>query len=172
MSELLEEARERRDKAELSTESPSYNWLNDSYYLGEQNAWQEAVDLIKKHEKPKGLMEYVRPPYWGLPFEFNLNFWRLKYDVRDIIQDDKSVEEMRWNIGQKFDKFHFAELDIELTEEQQGIYTELKGVYQDFCFVLPGDKDNAVQAICNTLENEKDHNAIPVLKKFISEVEE
>ncbi|MCO8298663.1 hypothetical protein [Tetragenococcus halophilus] len=61
MSELLEEARERRDKAELSTESPSYNWLNDSYYLGEQNAWQEAVELIEKHEKPKGLIDLVDP---------------------------------------------------------------------------------------------------------------
>ncbi len=59
MSELLEEARERRDKAELSTESSSYNWLNDSYYLGEQTAWQEAVDLIEKHEKPKGLLQCV-----------------------------------------------------------------------------------------------------------------
>lgn len=59
MSELLEEARERRDKAELSTESPSYNWLNDSYYLGEQNAWREAVDLIEKHEKPKGLIDVI-----------------------------------------------------------------------------------------------------------------
>ncbi|GBD74095.1 putative uncharacterized protein [Tetragenococcus halophilus subsp. halophilus] len=59
MSELLEEARERRDKAELSTESPSYNWLNDSYYLGEQNAWREAVDLIEKHEKPMGLIDVI-----------------------------------------------------------------------------------------------------------------
>ncbi|MEK0151655.1 DUF3310 domain-containing protein [Tetragenococcus halophilus] len=59
MSELLEEARERRDKAELSTESPSYNWLNDSYYLGEQNAWREAVDLIEKHEKPMELIDVI-----------------------------------------------------------------------------------------------------------------
>lgn len=59
MSELLEEARERRDKAELSTESSSNNWLNDSYYLGEQTAWQEAIDLIEKHEKPKGLLQCV-----------------------------------------------------------------------------------------------------------------
>lgn len=59
MSELLEEARERRDKAELSTEAPSYNWLNDSYYLGEQNAWREAVELIEKHEKPMGLIDVI-----------------------------------------------------------------------------------------------------------------
>lgn len=120
MSELLEETRERRDKAELSTESPSYNWLNDSYYLGEQNAWQEAVDLIEKHEKPKGLLHYVP----------------------------------------------------KLTDKQQGIYTELKYVYQSFCCVVPDDKDNAIVSICNILEGTEDHDAIPVLKKFISEVEE
>lgn len=66
MSELLEEARERRDRAELSTESPSYNWLNDSYYLGEQTAWQEAVELIEKHEKPKGLIDLVDPMWKGM----------------------------------------------------------------------------------------------------------
>lgn len=59
-----------------------------------------------------------------------------------------------------------------LTDKQQGIYTDLKYVYQSFCCVVPDDKDNAIVSICNILEGTEDHDAIPVLKKFISEVEE
>ncbi|MCO8288292.1 hypothetical protein [Tetragenococcus halophilus] len=175
MSELLEEARERRDKAELSTESPSYNWLNDSYYLGEQNAWQEAVDLIEKHEKPKGLMQYVRPPHYREfpPLEYSTNFWALKYRILSYVEWGKSVIEAREAIEREFRKFHFAELNIELTEEQQEIYSSLMANYK---YNL---REKAIESLQKTLYDTiiladivGDINFIPALKKFLSEVEE
>ncbi len=115
MSKLLEEAKENRDKA-LSEAKRSHGDGERGLY----SAWREAVELIEKHEKPKGLLHYVP----------------------------------------------------KLTDKQQGIYTELKYVYQSFCCVVPDDKDNAIVSICNILEGTEDHDAIPVLNKFISEVEE
>lgn len=54
MSELLEEAKENRDKA-LSEAKRSHGDGERGLY----SAWQEAVDLIEKHEKPKGLLQCV-----------------------------------------------------------------------------------------------------------------
>ncbi|MDN6251048.1 MAG: hypothetical protein L0J30_08775 [Tetragenococcus koreensis] len=56
MSELLEEAKKNRDKA-LSEAKRSHGDGERGLYSG----WQEAVDLIEKHEKPKGLIDLVDP---------------------------------------------------------------------------------------------------------------
>ncbi|BAK95148.1 hypothetical protein [Tetragenococcus halophilus] len=119
MSELLDESRQRKDKA-IEDKKTCGNGLSYGLFKGKEMAWQEAIDLIEKHEKPKGLLHYVP----------------------------------------------------KLTDKQQGIYTELKYVYQSFCCVVPDDKDNTIVSICNILEGTEDHDAIPVLKKFLSEVEE
>lgn len=55
MSELLEEAKENRDKA-LSEAKRSHGDGERGLYSG----WQEAVDLIEKHEKSKELLQ-VKP---------------------------------------------------------------------------------------------------------------
>jgi len=52
MSELLEEARERR---ELLYETPVLSEWVEAYVEG----YDEAFNLIEKHEKPKGLLQYV-----------------------------------------------------------------------------------------------------------------
>lgn len=182
MSELLEEARERRDKAELSTESPSYNWLNDSYYLGEQNAWREAVELIEKHEKPEGLTlkrnKYKEAVETGQKIKSARIAKGLSMEQlgERLTPPASKGAVSNWENGynlptEKRNKQLQSILDTYyLTDKQQEIYEYFKQGYKEF--------DDEDESINDTMENfsialgGKDEDIVPALKKFLSEVEE
>jgi len=176
MSELLEEISEKLKTAERFNErTKKFDDTELDQILAIRNeakleVWQEVTKLVEKHEKPKGLLQYVRPPYSGLPLEFSTNFWALKYRVLDYVQLGADVKEARTGIEEEFSKFHFAELDIELTEEQQKVYEELVSAYKTVTLDSPDSNDNLVAAIWE-INGHGDKNAIPALRKFLSEVE-
>lgn len=58
MSELLDESRQRKDKA-IEDKKTCGNGLSYGLFKGKEMAWEEAVDLIEKHEKPKGLIDVI-----------------------------------------------------------------------------------------------------------------
>lgn len=115
MSELLNEANRLEDEA-LNDFYMSYKMsFGDGYFQG----IEVMRKLIEKHEKPKGLSAYVHPPYHGLPLEYSTNFWALKYRILSYVEEGESIIEAREAIEREFSKFHFAELNIELTEKQK-----------------------------------------------------
>lgn len=185
MSELLEEAKQeyKRWKTIKPPEAPPkeiYTYEEACLTMWHDacvNVYENMIYLIKKHEYPKGLMNYVHPPYWGFPLEFSTNFWALKYRVLSYVEWGKSVIEAREAIEREFSKFHFAEIDIELTEEQQEIYTGLKGFYEFYKNDNEGKQKERAVSLALAEEFHMGHapinsETIPALKKFISEVEE
>lgn len=174
MSKLLEEARLETSMARFSAGNQNKEEPEYMYNQGFHMACKHMLRLIEKHEKPKGLMQCVRPSYREFPpLEFSTNFWKLKYRVLNYVQLGKDVKEARVGIEEEFSKFHFAELNIELTEKQQEIYEDLMSYYE--ASMVDDPKYALSLALGDYGHNDKlnkNSDLLPALKRFISEVDE
>lgn len=147
MSELLEEAKKRLEieQEEFIMNEPGYE-DTDNYQKGLNDAWQEAVTLIEKHEKPQGLLDVVGK--WPT-FEEGLEIALLKNENARLKSEPV------------------------LTEKQERAYEKIKSEYASNQECFPGHKDNIAYALGCAVAGINDDTAfIPALRKFLNEVAE